>query len=84
MIEDKMTIKFTEGLHARPATQLCQLAKGYKAEINIKKGDKLVSAKSVLRVMTLGAECGDEIWVTADGDDEIAAMTALKTYLREG
>lgn len=81
MIEDKMIIKFPEGLHARPATQLCQMAKGYKAEIKIKKGDKVVSAKSVLRVMTLGAECGDEISLTVDGEDESEAMTSLRSFL---
>lgn len=80
MIENKMIIRFPEGLHARPATQLCQIAKGYQAEINIKKGDKVVSAKSVLRVMTLGAECGEEILLTVDGEDESEALSALISY----
>lgn len=38
-----------------------------------------VDGSSILRVMTLGVKCGDEIVVQVEGENEIVAANALRT-----
>lgn len=73
------TIRNDEGLHARPATDFCEKAMGFHSTITVRKqGDEdTFEAKSILSVLCLGAVKGDTITITADGDDEGAALKAL-------
>ena len=41
------------------------------------KGAKKVDAKSILAVMTLAAKCGDELTITTEGRNDIAALEAV-------
>lgn len=72
-----ITINNPTGLHARPATLFTQTAAKFKSKIMIKKGDKAVDAKSILKLLTLAVKQGSEITLTADGEDETQALTAL-------
>lgn len=45
---------------------------------NITTGSALVNAKSVLAVLTLGVNSGNEILVSANGDQEDEALIAIK------
>lgn len=68
----------TSGLHARPAALFVQAAKGCGCKVTAQKGDgKPANAASVLGVMALGAKCGDELVLTAEGDNPEAALAAL-------
>ena len=73
------TIRNEEGLHARPATDFCEKAMSFHSKITVqKKGDEdSFEAKSILSVLCLGAVKGDAVVITADGDDEDAALNAL-------
>ena len=65
------------GLHARPATLFTQTAAKFKSKITIKKGEKAVDAKSILKLLTLAVKQGTEVTLTAEGEDEAQALTAL-------
>lgn len=65
------------GLHARPAAVCVQVANRFKSNILVKKDGKSVSAKSILGVLSLGAERGTKISVEIEGEDEQEAMTAF-------
>lgn len=65
------------GLHARPAAVCVQVANRFKSSILVKKDGKSVSAKSILGVLSLGAERGMKISVEIEGEDEQEAMTAF-------
>ena len=77
MVRVKYTIKKEEGLHARPAADFCNTAMRFKSTIRIIKDDEEFEAKSMLMVLCVGAVQGDEIEITADGEDEKEAIDAL-------
>jgi phosphocarrier protein len=83
MLERTITIGSKSGLHARPAAVFVQNAKGFQSQITLSKNDKTVNAKSILSVLTLGAEQGDQVVLKADGDDAETAIDSL-TMLLEG
>lgn len=77
------TIKDELGIHARPAGLLVKEASAFPCTITIAKGDKEVDAKRILGVMGLGVKCGQEIVVTADGEQEEEAITKLSDFLEK-
>ena len=74
-----LLVKNRLGLHARPAARLVSTAGQYRAEVQIRKGDKTANAKSINQVAMLGVRQGDEIVVSASGPDAAAALAALRT-----
>jgi phosphocarrier protein HPr len=67
-----LVIHSSNGLHARPATELVNKASSFKSEITVSKDGK--QAKSIINVMTLAIGPGEEIQVKADGPDEKEAI----------
>jgi phosphocarrier protein len=65
------------GLHARPAAVCVQVANKFKSKILVRRDGKSVSAKSILGVLSLGAEKGMRISVEIEGEDEQEAMKAF-------
>jgi phosphotransferase system HPr (HPr) family protein len=67
------------GLHARASTRLAQVAQNYDSRITIARetGGQEVDAKSVLGILSLGAEHGETIKVCISGEDAEAAMKAV-------
>jgi phosphotransferase system HPr (HPr) family protein len=70
-------------LHARPAAILVGKAKGFQSQITLSKNEKTVNAKSILSILSLGAEQGDLVVLNADGEDGGLAVDNL-TPLLEG
>ena len=83
MTEIKHIIKDELGIHARPAGLLVKKCTEFKSDIKMGRPDKMVDAKRVIGVMTLGMKCGDELTITFDGADEEAAATAVEAFLSE-
>ncbi len=81
MIKKPITIQLSTGLEARPVAQLVQVASQFNSEIYVEIGRKKVNAKSIMGMMTLGLDAGEEITLSANGDDEEAAMTSIENYL---
>ncbi|WP_156288534.1 phosphocarrier protein HPr [Oceanobacillus salinisoli] len=79
------TFKITAetGVHARPATLLVNKAGQFESEINVNYKGKSVNLKSIMGVMSLGIPNGAEIEVTAEGNDEDAAIEALAEVIKE-
>jgi phosphocarrier protein HPr len=76
------TIASKVGLHARPAALFVQAATATGLPVLIAKpGQDPVDARSILGVMTLGAEHGDEVVLTAEGEDAEAALDGLVELL---
>lgn len=65
------------GLHARPAALFVQTANRFESSIEIRKEDMSVDGKSIMGIMTLAAEMGSAIKVTATGKDADEALGAL-------
>jgi phosphotransferase system HPr (HPr) family protein len=84
MPEITLTIRNKVGLHARPAAQFVQTAKQFAAAITVRHGDKQANAKSILGILTLGAEQGAEIVVRAEGADAEFALAAIQALVENG
>ena len=72
------------GLHARPATFFVQKANCYRSVIKVEKDDRIVSAKSLLGILSLGIAKGMTITLRADGPDEAEAVEGLATLIDQG
>lgn len=81
MIKKPITIRLSSGLEARPVAMLVQVASQYESEIYVESGRKKVNAKSIMGMMTLGLDNGEEVTVTANGKDESEAMDCVEKYL---
>lgn len=83
---EKINLKVTNavGLHARPASEFVKLATRFKSRIsiqNITRASSTVDAKSILGVLTLGVEKDHEIELSAEGEDEMQAVQALRDLI---
>lgn len=83
MTEKKFKIVATEGLHARPATQLTQVASQFDSQINLSLNDKMINLKSIMGVMSLAAGNGDIVVLTVDGNDEDQAIETITNFMVE-
>lgn len=83
MKEFKYIITDPEGIHARPAGELVKLLKEYKSSVTIGKDGKSADAKRIFGVMGLGVKQGQEILMTAEGEDEDETISALEKFLKE-
>jgi len=72
------------GLHARPATALVEIAKGFEATIRLRHGDKVGDAKSLISILNLGIESGTNLRVMAEGLDADEALAALRDAIEAG
>lgn len=72
-----MTITHKSGLHARASTKFVEEAARFASTVEIAKDGAVVDGKSVLGLLTLGAELGHEIELRVDGPDAEKALAAL-------
>ena len=80
-LEHHAIVALEEGLHARPAARLAQLAKSFRANIEIFKGGKSANAKSTVKIMLMTVKEGDRIRIRTEGDDAAAALAEIIAYL---
>jgi phosphocarrier protein HPr len=83
VVERCVIVASRAGLHARPAARLAEAAAALDTPVTITRDGVLeVDAASMLELMTLGASCGDEVTLSAEGIgadaalDELAALVA--------
>ncbi len=81
MIRKPVTIRISNGLEVRPIAMLVQVASQFDSEIYIESGSKRVNAKSIMGMMTLGLDTGEEVIVCTNGIDEELAMQKVEDYL---
>ena len=80
-VEKEIVIRNTQGLHARPAAIFVQIASKYDSQITIRKGKEKVNGKSIMGILTLGAQQNSKIFVEVNGEDALEAMTELEELL---
>lgn len=84
MTEILVAIVNDTGLHARPAAQFVQRAQRFKADISVKKEEMCVNGKSMIGILTLGANKGSQIKIIANGEDEVEAAKQLAEFVNSG
>ncbi|WP_455538587.1 HPr family phosphocarrier protein [Terrisporobacter sp.] len=83
-MEKVVVIKNETGLHARPAGMFVKKASEFTSTVEVKYKDKVVNAKSIMGIMSLGLKKGEEITICAHGADEQAAVDALYELVESG
>ncbi len=72
-----VTIPNKRGLHARAAAKFVALAERYGAAVDVLRDGQVVSARSIMGLMMLGAGQGSELELRAEGWDAKEALDAL-------
>lgn len=75
-------IRDKNGIHARPAGLIVQVAKQYSSSIGMRSGEKSADCKKLFQIMQLGVKAGDEVEISAEGSDEDAAINELGETMR--
>ena len=81
MISKDLPIVNKLGLHARAASHLVKTACDFKARVTVEKSGATANAKSIMGLMLLAAAKGHTVTVTADGEDEVAALLAIEALI---
>ncbi|MBQ7767174.1 MAG: HPr family phosphocarrier protein [Lachnospiraceae bacterium] len=81
MIQKDIKIKLSGGLEARPIAVLVQVASQYDSTVYLQIDNKKVNAKSIMGMMSLGLNSGEEVTVLVDGADEKEALESIEKYL---
>lgn len=77
-----VTVASRVGLHARPAAVFTRAAAAAPVPVTLAVvGKDPVNAASVLGVMTLGVECGQEVTLAAEGEGADGALDSLAALL---
>ena len=82
---EKFEYKVTDpsGIHARPAGLLVKEASKYASAIKLSVNDKSADAKRLFSVMGLNVKCGDNIVISANGEDEKVAAENLEKFFKD-
>jgi len=81
LIQREVTLNNILGLHARAAARFVQVASRFRSRISLSKDGRSVDAKSILGVLMLAGAQGDRLVLSAEGDDEQAAVEALSALI---
>jgi phosphocarrier protein len=81
MIKSNISISNKLGLHARASAKLTKLAGSFQSEVHLSRNGRRVNAKSIMGVMMLAAGLGSEVEIETEGEDEQAAMDALRALI---
>lgn len=80
MIEQTVTVG--SSFETRTAALLVQTASKFTSKINIKAEERTANAKSIMGVISLGITDGQMVIISADGDDERQAITAMEQFFK--
>lgn len=83
MIQIDHIISCIDGLHARPAAELANIASEYAIEVYINKDGKIANIKNITEVVGLCAKYGQKISILIYGDNEKKSLKTIKKYIEE-
>ncbi len=83
MITRVFTVENKLGLHARPAAVFVQTTHRFQGSIRVQKENQEVDGKSIMGILTLAAEKGSKLTITAEGPEEEQLMNRLEELFRQ-
>lgn len=83
MIRQEITIQNKMGLHTRAAAKLVDTAKKFQSRIELSYRERIVDCKSIMSVITLGAQKDHVLDVMISGDDEKEALQAIINLIND-
>lgn len=83
MTTKKMVVNIKADLESKPPIAMfVQVASQYESKIYLEVDDKRINAKSIMGMMSLALTQGDELLVSCDGTDELAAIEGIADFLQ--
>jgi phosphocarrier protein HPr len=80
-ITKKLEIQNKLGLHARAAALFVQTVNKFSSQVNVSNDAMTADGRSIMGMLTLGANQGSKIQVEAIGDDAEKALRAIEKLL---
>ena len=77
MIRKEFSFKTHKVLQRQTAAQLVQVAGRFESRIMIECNSKVINAKSMLGLLSLGTDITERMYLVADGNDEERAVDAI-------
>ncbi|RDB44499.1 HPr family phosphocarrier protein [Halomonas sp. DQ26W] len=74
----KLILTNKRGLHARAATKLVQCCQPFQSRVTVSRGGQVADACNIMSLLMLGAPCGTELMVSAEGEDAERVLDALE------
>ena len=84
MLQQTIVITNRDGLDAKSAAMLVQVACRYRSQILIEQGSKIINGKSMMGVLSLCVGAHDQVTLLTNGADEKEAMQAVSAVLTSG
>jgi phosphocarrier protein HPr len=84
MVSRTVTVCNQLGMHARASARFVHTASAFHARVRVGRGTRVMDGKSIMGVLLLAAGKGTAITISADGDDETAALEALCQLVESG
>ena len=81
MISREMEIKIPSGLDPSTIALFIQIASQYDSTVYLETEGRRINAKSIMGMMSLKLQKGEDVTIIADGQDEDAAVSGVATFL---
>ena len=78
MIQQPLTVQNKLGIHTRAAAKLVDTAKRFGSKIEMVLRGRSVDCKSIMGVITLGAQKDNVVEIIITGEDEAEAFAAIE------
>ena len=82
-MKKEITVESTAVYDARALARLVAIANEYTSSVTIEMQQRCINAKSIMGIMGLGLDVGKIATIEAIGEDEEAAIEAIKLFLTE-
>jgi phosphocarrier protein len=83
MIRQLLTIQNKLGLHTRAAAKVVDMAKRFESHIELTYRERTVDCKSIMGVITLGAQKNDTVDIVVTGNDEQQAIESIEKLVND-
>ncbi len=80
-MEKTVKIGINEGINADVVSLLVQTACKYDSRLYLKEGERRVNMKSIMGMMNMAVNRGEEVMVIAEGIDEEDAIAEVENIL---
>lgn len=85
MVSKTVIVKNEQGIHMRPAGVLAaEMKKFAGCTVTLKSDGKTAKATAIMQLMAAGIKCGSTVEITAEGENEQAALDKAVELFESG
>jgi len=74
-------VDYPAGLHARPASAWVEAVRASGLSVRVRRGAEVAEARNLVALLQLGLKLGDEVVISAEGDDALAGLARMKAMI---